>query len=352
MGEIGAERFMNLYKKVIQRLSLAAHVFRYGEMRQETLDDLRALTAEELAEIKTFFPMPKFFVFGHARSGTTLLARLLRVHPEVYCNWQAHFFTRKPFLESLVSSPEAREWLSRRSNRWNRGEDFSPLAIRAVSDFMLEREARREGKTIVGDKSPNSLVDGEAVKQMYAVYPDGRLIYIVRDGRDTAISHRFQAFIDSPQHLSLQDIAIRDDFAADPEPFFQGKRSIFTPNGLRKAAENWARNVEETDALGKTLYPEHYLSLRYEDLLEKPYLTMQRVWNFLEVDSTLPELQENVKQEMRTNPDAKWQQKKAGALVMNLEKGKSGTWQDLFTERDKVIFEKIAGNTLRDWDYE
>ena len=342
---------MNIYKKVAQRLTLAVQVLRHGEKCKESLEHLRALTAEELTEIKTFFPMPKFFIFGHARSGTTLLARLLRIHPEVYCNWQAHFFTRKPFLESLVSSQEVREWLSRRSNRWNRGEDFSPLAIRAISDFMLEREAHREGKTIVGDKSPNSLVDGEAVRRMYAVYPDGRLVYIIRDGRDTAISHRFQAFIDSPQHLSSRDIAIRNDFAADPEPFFHGDRSIFTHQGLRVAAENWVRNVEETDALGKDLYNDRYMSLCYEDLLENPYLTMQRVWRFLEVDSMLPELEENVKKEIQTNHDAKWQQKKAGYLVMNLEKGKSGTWQELFTDRDKEIFEEIASNTLRDWKY-
>ena len=104
-----------------------------------------AISAEEVEEARLFFPMDKFFIFGHARSGTTLLARLVRVHPTVHCNWQAHFFTREPLLKSLVDSPEAAEWLSRRSNRWNRGRDLSPVVLRAASDFILEREGAQAG---------------------------------------------------------------------------------------------------------------------------------------------------------------------------------------------------------------
>ena len=59
--------------------------------------------AGEVAEARTFFPLEKFFIFGHARSGTTMLTRLIRLHPEVHCNYQAHFFTRPPLLESAGS---------------------------------------------------------------------------------------------------------------------------------------------------------------------------------------------------------------------------------------------------------
>ena len=80
--------------------------------------------------------MPKFFIFGHARSGTTLLARLVRLHPEVHCNWQAHFFTRPPLLRGMLSDPQVSAWLSRKSNRWNRGEDLSLVVLRAAADFI------------------------------------------------------------------------------------------------------------------------------------------------------------------------------------------------------------------------
>ncbi|MGB2910237.1 MAG: sulfotransferase, partial [Anaerolineales bacterium] len=87
-------------------------------------DDVPAISPEEVAEAKEFFPLEKFFIFGHARSGTTLLTRLIRLHPEVHCNYQGHFFTRPPLLESLVADPEIKAWLTRRSNRWNHGKDL------------------------------------------------------------------------------------------------------------------------------------------------------------------------------------------------------------------------------------
>ncbi len=146
-----------------------------------------------------------------------MLTRLIRLHPEIHCSYQAHFFTRPPTLESLVNSEQIGEWLCRPSNRWNRGKDLSPIVLRAAADFILEREARREGKIIVGDKSPNNLLDGKAVQQLFKVYPDAYLIYIVRDGRDAAISHRFQSFIDLTQTLSNEDLKIRLEFSAHPD---------------------------------------------------------------------------------------------------------------------------------------
>ena len=119
-------------------------------------------------------------------------------------------------------------WLQRRSVRWNRGKDLSPVVMRATADFILERDARREGKSIVGDKSPNSLMNGDAVRLMYDIYPDARLIFIVRDGRDAVLSHRFQTFIDAPQHLSKEDRRIREEFSRDPEPFKALEKSLFT----------------------------------------------------------------------------------------------------------------------------
>jgi hypothetical protein len=78
----------------LHRARRAASILVRGEPPLLARPPIPALTEAEVAEAKVFFPMPKFFIMGHARSGTTLLARLIRVHPEVHCNWQAHFFTR------------------------------------------------------------------------------------------------------------------------------------------------------------------------------------------------------------------------------------------------------------------
>jgi hypothetical protein len=335
-----------------QRLALILRLLRGGEAPRLSRREIPPITPEEVAEAKTFFPLEKFFIFGHARSGTTMLARLIRVHPEVHCNYQAHFFTRQPLLEALVADPEVGDWLRRPSNRWNGGKDLSPLVLRVAADFIMEREARKEGKRIVGDKSPSSLLDGQAVRLMYKVYPDAYLLYIVRDGRDTVISHRFQAFIDFPEQLSQEDLHIREAFSLDPQPFLRGERSIFTGQGIRRAAQGWVRNLTETDGLGKQLLGARYTALRYEDLLAQPWEEMNRLWAFLDACQPAPELREALLAEMAHNPDAGWQQEKARDIAQPLQKGKRGTWRELFTARDRQVFHQIAGETLQAWGYE
>jgi hypothetical protein len=335
-----------------QRLSLALRLLKSGELPRPQRRQIPAITAEEATEARSFFPLDKFFIFGHARSGTTLLTRLIRIHPEVYCNYQAHFFSRAPLLEALVSDEEVGAWLKRASNRWNRGGDLSAPVVRAVADFILERDARRNGKRIVGDKSPNSLNDGEAVRLMYKVYPDGRLIYIVRDGRDAALSHRFQTFIEFPERLSRDDQAVRSDFIHNPDPYLKGQRSIFSPGALRRAAQGWVRNVTETDHLGQECYGERYLSLRYEELLQRPWDEMSRVWSFLGAAPVGLETQAALAVETAQNPDAEWQQQKSGEIAGALQKGKRGSWRQMFTAQDRRVFSEIAGNTLAAWGYE
>lgn len=338
--------------KLFQRLKTAGRVLIQGERQRPLRREIPAITAEEVAEAKTFFPAEKFFIYGHARSGTTLLTRLVRLHPEVHCNYQAHFFTRAPLLEALVADPDVGSWLGRNSNRWNHGRDLSPVVLRAVSDYIMEREARPLGKRIVGDKSPNSLLDGEAVYKLEKVYPDARLVYIVRDGRDAAVSHRFQAFIDTPQRLNSQDLAIRKAFSENPEPFQSGQRSIFTEKALRSTAEGWVKNVVETDRAGRERFGEHYHCLHYEDLLASPWEVMSKLWSFLGADTSLPGLQELLANELHENPDADWQQQKSADIAGSLTKGQRGTWRELFTPRDRQIFKEVAGRTLIQWGYE
>jgi hypothetical protein len=339
----------------IKRIKIAGRILVKGGVSSGRKRDVPAITLEEIAEAKAFFPLEKFFIFGHARSGTTLLTRLIRLHPQIHCNYQAHFFTRAPLLEALVSDEEVGAWLSRRSNRWNQGRDLSPLVMRAASDFIMERDARRVGKSgpgcLVGDKSPNSLLDGEAVRLLVKVYPDARLIFIIRDGRDAVISHRFQAFVDNPQGLAPEDQRLREDFARNPEPYQNGQRSIFSEKILRQEARGWVRNVVETDRVARDLLGEQYIHLRYEDLLQQPHEEMRRLWEFLGVDPTTSGLHTALDVEMQQNPDADWQQQKAGEIAGALQKGKRGSWREIFTRCDREIFNAVAGETLIAWGY-
>jgi len=339
-------------QELFRRTKLATKILATGNIRaKQPRESIPAISPEEVLEARQFFPMEKFFIFGHARSGTTLLARLVRVHPEVHCNWQAHFFTRPPTLKTLVADPEVGAWLARRSNRWNRGSDLSPVVLRAVSDYILERDARKAGKRITGDKSPNSLLDGQAVHLLHDVYPDARLIFIVRDGRDAALSHRFQTFIDATHHMQKSDFGILEAYLHDARPFLQGERSVFTEKGIRRAAEGWEQNVSTTSKAGKTLFGDNFLTLRYEDLIEHPEDEMRRIWSFLGADTTLPELKKALSTEFDQNPDADWQRQKANEIAQNLQKGQRGSWREMFTRRDRQVFLDIAGTALQSWGY-
>ncbi|HEX5942313.1 MAG TPA: sulfotransferase [Anaerolineales bacterium] len=337
--------------EILSRIKKSARILLKGDPKKKKRDPIPAITPEDVAEIRQFFPREKFFIFGHARSGTTLLMRLARLHPEVHCNYQAHFFTRQPLLKSLVDTPEAEEWLRRKSNRWNQGRDLSSLVLRAAADFIMERDAAGQGKRIVGDKSPSSTIHGQAVRDLHAVYPDGKLVYIVRDGRDVLISERFRNLVEESKFLKAEDKRIIEELRKDHTQFTNGTRSIFTENVIRRVANGWVKNVQETEVEGRRLFGEHYFSLRYEDLLARPFDEMKNLWAFLGVRAD-PSLEKAITDEMSSNPDEEWQAKRNEDIASFLPKGQAGNWQRLFTARDKSIFKEVAGEMLIKWNYE
>jgi hypothetical protein len=336
---------------LINRFKAAAHILLKGDINIRKRAEIPAITLEEVAEIKQFFPREKFFILGHARSGTTILMRLARLHSEIHCNYQAHFFTRAPLLKSLVDSPEAADWLSRKSNRWNEGRDLSPLVMRAAADFIMEREAAREGKRIVGDKSPSSVIHGQVVRDTYAVYPDAKLIYIVRDGRDVLISERFRNFVEDSKFLTAEDRRIIEALKVDQRPFTDGRRSIFTDDFIRRVTKRWVDDLTEIDGEAKRLYPSAYFSLRYEDLLAQPFAELQKLWAFLGVQVD-PALEAEVQKEMGQNLDEVWQAKRNDSIASFLPKGKAGNWRNMFTQHDRQVFKEVAGEMLVKWNYE
>ena len=278
--------------------------------------------------------------------------RLVRLHPEVYCDYQAHFFTRRPLLKSLVNSAEIEEWLTRKSNRWNQGRDLSPLVLRASADFIMEREAARAGRRIVGDKSPSSTIHGQSVRDMHAVYPDAKLVYIIRDGRDVLISERFRNFVEESKFLTSEDKHIIEELRNDQNQFINGARSIFTKSFIRRVAKGWVMNLQEIEGEGKRLFGKNYFAMRYEDLLLDPFDEMTRLWKFLGVKKIDKSLAKKIKAEMESNPDEEWQSKRNEDIASFLPKGQSGNWQRLFTAKDKSIFKEVAGEMLMKWNYE
>jgi hypothetical protein len=336
------------------RIKGAWDVFFHGAKVQRRRKSIPPISPEELTDIKAFFPMDKFFILGHSRSGNTLLMRLCRLHPEVHANYQATFFSLPPGIKSLVDSVEIEAWLTKKSNYWNHGRDLSPVVMRAAADFIMENDARKYGKHIVGDKSPTTVTAGAAVKNMYQLYPDAKMVYIVRDGRDVMVSDRFRNFVEN-RFLRPGDDKIIDAFRRDPSSFTNGTQSIFTETWLRdknQGVPSWEINLRESETEGRQIYGTKFYPIRYEDILDHPFEEMKKLWLFLGVKDVDSSLEQPILDEININPDEKWQAEKDGSLASILPKGQPGNWKSFFSQRDREIYKEIAGELLIKWGYE
>jgi hypothetical protein len=322
-----------------------------GERSPNAAGNLHPLTSEQLAQVQVFFKRPKFFIFGYPRSGKTLLARLVGLHPDVHCNWHARFFHEHQDLLQHLDLPALERWLERKSNHWTAGQDMAAPLVRVLCDYVLEQDAERAGKPIVGDETPNHN-NGEAVRRMHMIYPDARLLWVVRDGRDAVLFRRTQMFIDKPHLLAPGDLATREALRRDKTAFIQSERSVFSPEWLDKFARSWAANARETDEAARTLYGENYLPLRYEDLLDDPTSWMERVWAFLGAGPGGAGLPEAVFAQVGDNRDAAWHAEKDPNLVEGLDSAEVGAWRRMYTKDDLALFHKLAGKELAAWGYE
>lgn len=336
---------------LIRRIKSSVSVFRFGQNPMVEVMDFPELTEEDMREIKSFFPMPKFFIFGYARSGTTLLSRLLNLHPDVYNSRLGHFVTYKEGVFNLLNSPATQDWLQRPSMYWNGGKNLSTKMMRSTCDFILEKEAKKFNKNIVGDKSNNNTVNGKAIERLKLIYPDAKVIFLIRDGRDVAVSQRIRFFVELPKYLDRVGLSIREEFFSNPDAFLQEKRSIFSKKVLKQEALNWSANVTETDAMARKYYPDRYYSLRFEDLILTPAKIIKEIWSFLGANVEDESLTDLILNEMEKNPDAKWQKRQDLILPDNIQKGKTRNWTEVFTQRDRELFLRFAGKTLKDWDY-
>jgi len=328
---------------------LASQRLFQGRVRLGDGRTLEPIRPEDLDDLRRRFPRPKFFVFGHPRSGTTLLARLVRAHPQVHCNWQVQFFSSRGPIP-YFTSPSFDHWLRNSSNRLVTGWNPTAALLRACCDVILEREGEKAGKPIVGDKSPNGN-GAQAIEWLAAVYPDAHLIYIVRDGRDTVLSRRIQSFLDAPQNLGRADRKVRAAFIRDPQPFLEKRRSIFTADWLRQAAERWGQDVDGSVAAGRSLFATAFAVVRYEDLLADPAGVMRSLWSFLGAATDSPSLDELLGDALHENPEAEWHSRFPYDFVQKLPRGMPGGWESLFTASDRRLFERAAGPTLAAWNY-
>ena len=312
---------------------------------------------------------PVFFVVGFAKSGTWWLTRIMDAHPEILCKGEGIFFGRGENLGerrglltptslygALADSEHLRTWVER--SIWTRGDDADrhlTNLTRISIEYFLGEKLSASGKRIVGDKTP--FVTGDCLEEIKTIFPEAKVIHVIRDGRDIAVSamhHLWNHAKDAGGHLDLkpEELARRDAYRRDPETFLAGGESIFGEERLRRSfAEGWSSMTARAVQEGPLLLGENYTEVRYEDLLQRPAEEIGRLLRFLGADDSGETVGRCVE---ATSFERLSKGRKRGEEDSSsfLRKGIAGDWRSVFTERDKEIFKETAGELLIELGYE
>lgn len=296
-------------------------------------------------------PAPRFFfVTGAHKSGTSWTYWILTSHPEVYCTDEAYFIGKEISVDTWLNEPGFLNWVESpdASVNWTKGLDRRELvaaAKRGMVESIMKLRAR-PGAKLIGDKTPAKYM--ENVEQLHEIFPDAKLVHIIRDGRDVAVSSMFHHF------------RATDRWAFDTEEEMnravaywlrqEGERvPLFSGPGIWAAAHEWALCAGKR-VQARELYGDSYIEIRYEDMLADPHAVMARVFKALDVDSD-PAIVHHC---VHRNQFEYLTGRKPGQEARNefIRKGVSGEWREYFTEGNKKIFKEIAGRWLIELGYE
>jgi hypothetical protein len=302
---------------------------------------------------------PAFFVVGYQKSGTTWLMRMLDSHPEILCKGEGRFFgagwrqesvkridARRPpssFYNAILDAEYLRLWIER--SVWSRNDDTEEHLtnlIRMAIDYFLTGELSKTNKRLVGDKSP--LLTPETMEEIAGIYPEAKVIHIIRDGRDAAVSAAYHARNFGKAQRSPERGSRRRDLR-------EAGGSIFAGNTLKKLAAEWNARVGTAVGAGPALLANNYTEVRYEDLLESPEKELGRLLALLGAEAS----EETVKLCVGSASFerlSKGRKRGEEDTTSFFRKGVAGDWRSVFTERDRRVFEKEAGNLLIKLGYE
>lgn len=311
-----------------------------------------------------------FFVVGHQKSGTTWLMKMLDAHPEILCMGEGRPFGREWRQDQLkelpVSYPPAslynaisgsenlRYWVER--SVWTRSgdaEEHLRSLTRLAIEHFLTQWLSKTGKKLVGDKT--ILLSPDMVKEIAEIYPDAKVIHIIRDGRDVATStmhHLWNQAEDRGGHskLTLQQQKKREAYRENPQKLVESGGGIFPKGWLKGVAANWSVKVGQCMKDGLTLLGDNYLEVYYEDLLVRPEEEMRRLLRFLGADTS----EENVRQCVSSSSFEKLSKgrKRGREAASFYRKGVAGDWKNVFTKENEQDFEEAAGELLLRLGYE
>lgn len=142
------------------------------------------------------------FIVGSQRSGTTMLRLMLNAHPHIAIPFESGFITRIYHdlekvgdlnqinnLKLLLDKIAANKFVEQGGLIVNREKilEQHPKSYADLIGLIYQMYAQKNGKIRWGDKEPAYVID---IDILYKIFPNLKVIHLVRDGRDVALSLR------------------------------------------------------------------------------------------------------------------------------------------------------------------
>jgi Sulfotransferase family len=200
------------------------------------------------------------FVIGSPRSGTTVLARALAQHSELWASGESyvlfHLFGPANFAERAFDRAMAipgPRWLRREEVS---REEFLAYVGMGINALMTNRS---EGRRWI-DHTPVYTLIADTLAE---VFPGASFIHILRDGRE--VVHSMLNFADSlPDPTAARFVDRRVGWATD----------------MRGACDAWRDHVEAAMAFCDQ-HADRATVVRYEDLVAEPQQAFRKIHGFL-----------------------------------------------------------------------
>ncbi len=206
--------------------------------------------------------LPNFLVIGAAKSGTTSLYRYLSQHPQVYLNQtikEAKFFSLEGKSKNYFNGP--------RADRHVKSTTFEHYCS------LFEQVQNEQA---IGEVSPLYLYDEFTASKIKHYIPDVKIIVILRNPVERAYSAYSYMLATRREELLKFELGLK----AEPERI---KHNWFGPLWHYKKAGFYFSQLERYYKLFDAKQIAVYL---YEDLCRDPQSLMERIFDFLEVDSS------------------------------------------------------------------
>jgi hypothetical protein len=266
--------------------------------------------------------MPRFFIVGSARSGTTLMRLILNAHPEIAVPPESRFIVElygsrpevevEAFLKSLAAHKRFQTWNLPIESVGDQLDAAQTVPYSEAVEAAYRAFAQARGKSICGDKTPRYI---ERMALLSNLFPAARFLHMVRDGRNVALS-----YADVP----------------------------FGPKTVGRAAALWASRVSMGRAAGRSLGPARYIEVRYEDFVAAPAARLKEICDFIDVQWSESMLEHASGSRTDILPNSALY----NPNVTRPPTSDIRSWEEQMPARLVEIFEAVAGETLDDLGYD